>query len=954
MPAPKLKKIAILVSLCYAQTIIAGPTGGEVVSGTVVIQQQGALSHIQQSTQNAIINWQGFSIAPGETTHFQMPNANSAILNRVIGGNPSEIYGTLSSNGQVYLINPNGILVGNGATINTSAFIASTRDIRDSEFLLGGTLNFFGNSLASITNLGAINASSGNVFLIGHNVNNQGVIRASAGTAGMASATDLMLMPSGNDKILIRPTALRDMGSVDNQGQIQAAQVELKAVGGNPYALAVNTGGSIAAISINNVGGRIIINAQSGTAEVNGQLTATNAETGGEIQVTGQHVTLTDQAMIDASGNQGGGTIAVGGGYKGQDPNLQNAETLTVAKGVIINADAIDQGNGGHIYLWSDKTTNYQGHISAKGGVLAGDGGFAEVSGKHILSYRGTVDLSATNGEVGTLLLDPTDITINNDPQTGNINVSGNTSIITASDIRNALANANVIISTSSAGGGSGDISFAQVADPFAYLFDLGNRSFTLLAERDINVNQPVRVYRFVTATTAELNLIAGRNLRVNGADTYLWSNNLKLVADNNNGGNGNGTMSFASGVNLFGDNIRLFVPSASQLTLPSSATVSNNPPTFGRYFGDANTSAAGIYYKQGSADSGNNPGSITPPQQCVAAGCNVVVPPTLLINDPNAVLRFQLAGLGYSAANYSLDDLVAKTGDQNLAWWLQILNQAKQRLAANPNDSAARRTVEEFERSILQVLLQRLPNNDPDHDARIAQASKYKDQQLAMWMNSIKNLEDSILKNGRNQRTLESIADLKRKIDIKLAGFVIADRISDVDGAGFQDIIGFSKEDIVAQFSNLADPDYQKARDSLTLGARINGRNQNYVDQSTEAELRAHIYESVLGKLGGLISTIDRKFINQINNNQELKAMLESVDNRKASRGISNSNERKVNLAIMWGDEKTTSEWYGDLIYEVNKTSADISAFLKQRAVIGQMIELLMDYKSAIVRAGE
>ncbi len=960
MFTPKLKRIYTLISLCYAPMLIAGPTDGQVISGSAIIQQQGALTHIEQSSQNAIIQWQGFSIAPGETTHFQMPSASSAVLNRVVGGNPSEIYGTLSSNGQVYLINPNGILIGNGATINTAAFIASTRDIKDSEFLLGGTLNFFGNSLASITNLGSINAISGNVFLIAHNVSNQGTIKADAGTVGMASATDLMLMPSSNEKILIKPTALQDMGSVDNQGQIAAAQVELKAVGGNPYALAVNTGGTISAISIDNVGGKIIINAKSGTASVGGTLTAKQGDKGGEIQVTGQHVALTEQARLDTIGKNAGGTIAVGGGFKGENPALQNAETLTVAQGAVINADAVEQGNGGNIYLWSDKNTLYRGHLSAKGGELSGDGGFAEVSGKQVLNYQGTVDLSAKNGTFGNLLLDPTDITINNDPATGSTAVSGNTSVITATDLRNALALADVTITTSSAGGGNGDITFADVADNTAYLFDVGNRSLTLFAERDINVNQEVRVFGFgPNSTTAELNLKAGRNLTVNGTTTYLWSNNITLVADNNNGGTGNGTVSFANGVSLFGDNIRLFVPSTSQLTLPSSASVSNNPPTFGKYFGDAGTAAAGIYYKQGSAstgggNTGSNPGVGTPPQQCVAAGCGIVVNLTPIITNSLVNLKLQLAQLGYGLSDLSLDDLVAKTGDTNLAWWLQIRNQAKQRLELNPNDSNAKKTVEDYEKYILEVLLKKLPDYDPMHENRIAQAAKYDDQQLAMWINNIKTLEESILKNGRNQKTLESIADLKNKVDIKLAGFVIADRISAVDGSGLQNITGFSTKNMIDTFTNLADPNYQKARDLITMYQRSMNGNQNYVNQSTEAELRVFIFENAVDKLEGMIATIDKKFENQIQINKELKALLEHVDSRKASRGISNSKETKVNLAMLWGDEKSQIEWYGDLVYTVNKTSNDISTFLKQRAVIGQMIELLNDYKSTIIRAGE
>lgn len=961
MFTPKLKRIYTLISLCYAPMLIAGPTDGQVISGSAIIQQQGALTHIEQSSQNAIIQWQGFSIAPGETTHFQMPSASSAVLNRVVGGNPSEIYGTLSSNGQVYLINPNGILIGNGATINTAAFIASTRDIKDSEFLLGGTLNFFGNSLASITNLGSINAISGNVFLIAHNVSNQGTIKADAGTVGMASATDLMLMPSSNEKILIKPTALQDMGSVDNQGQIAAAQVELKAVGGNPYALAVNTGGTISAISIDNVGGKIIINAKSGTASVGGTLTAKQGDKGGEIQVTGQHVALTEQARLDTIGKNAGGTIAVGGGFKGENPDLQNAETLTVAQGAVINADAVEQGNGGNIYLWSDKNTLYRGHLSAKGGELSGDGGFAEVSGKQVLNYQGTVDLSAKNGTFGNLLLDPTDITINNDPATGSTAVSGNTSVITATDLRNALALADVTITTSSAGGGNGDITFADVADNTAYLFDVGNRSLTLFAERDINVNQEVRVFGFgPNSTTAELNLKAGRNLTVNGANTYLWSNNITLVADNNNGGTGNGTMSFANGVNLFGDNIRLFVPSTSQLTLPSSATVSNNPPTFGKYFGDAGTSTAGIYYKQGSASSGggntvSNPGVGTPPQQCVAAGCGQVVRPVVIIPDPSANLKLQLAQLGYGLSDLSIDELVAKTGDPDLARWLLVLNQAKQTLATDPNNANARKTVEDYEKYILEALLKKLPNYDAYHDERIAQAAKYQDQDLALLINNIKNLEDSILKNGRNKQTVESMAELKRQVDIILAGYKISDEISSVNGKGFQNL-GFGSKALIDSFKKLANPNIQEQRIFISNFQKMMNRDlpRDYIYPGTDSDVRGSMFERVYIQLAGILDTVDRKYQNQVNKNEMLISWRAAEDAKLESLGMSSSRETNVNLALMWGSKDSQPMLSGELETLINETSADIAVFIKQRAVITQMMGLMLEYKNAIVRPGQ
>ena len=104
--------------LVFGQTVplLGNPTGGAVVAGGATIGSAGPTLTVNQSTQNAIINWQQFSIAGGEATKFIVPNSSSATLNRVVGGNPSAIYGTLQSNGALYLVNPNGIVVGPGGT----------------------------------------------------------------------------------------------------------------------------------------------------------------------------------------------------------------------------------------------------------------------------------------------------------------------------------------------------------------------------------------------------------------------------------------------------------------------------------------------------------------------------------------------------------------------------------------------------------------------------------------------------------------------------------------------------------------------------------------------------------------------------------------------------------------------------------------------------------------------
>src|SRR5208282_1729179 len=93
-----------LVPLTLAPAI-AGPNGATVVGGAATVQGQGTASVIvNQSSQNAIINWNTFNIGAGESTKITMPGATSVQLDRVTGGlGPSQIYGSLSSNGQVFL-----------------------------------------------------------------------------------------------------------------------------------------------------------------------------------------------------------------------------------------------------------------------------------------------------------------------------------------------------------------------------------------------------------------------------------------------------------------------------------------------------------------------------------------------------------------------------------------------------------------------------------------------------------------------------------------------------------------------------------------------------------------------------------------------------------------------------------------------------------------------------------
>src|SRR6185295_14834089 len=152
-----LKALAVSVMLAFGSNSYALPTGGAVSAGSATIASGTGTTTINQSSQNVAINWQGFNIGAGEAVRFVQPNSSSAALNRVLGADPSSILGSLSANGKVFLVNPNGILFGQGAQVNVGGLVASTRGITDSDFM-AGNYKFAGSGGGTIVNQGSINA----------------------------------------------------------------------------------------------------------------------------------------------------------------------------------------------------------------------------------------------------------------------------------------------------------------------------------------------------------------------------------------------------------------------------------------------------------------------------------------------------------------------------------------------------------------------------------------------------------------------------------------------------------------------------------------------------------------------------------------------------------------------------------------------------------------------------
>lgn len=307
-------KISLVVSALIAGSTMsfASPTGGQVTTGSATINQSGSVTTINQSTNKASINWNSFSIAPSETVNFVQPSAQSVTLNRVVGTTQSLIQGAMNANGQVFLINPNGVLFANGSQINVGGLVASTLNITDANFQAGNYV-FEGNSQNSIINMGTITtAQGGYVAMMGKHVANEGTIVATMGNIQMASGEKISLNLNGNSlmKLTIDQGTLNAL--VENKGLIKAdgGQVYLTTQALNTILDGmVNNTGVIEAQTLNDVTGHIELFAHGGTANVGGTLDASapNGGDGGFIETSGKVVNITNSASITASSQYGKG-----------------------------------------------------------------------------------------------------------------------------------------------------------------------------------------------------------------------------------------------------------------------------------------------------------------------------------------------------------------------------------------------------------------------------------------------------------------------------------------------------------------------------------------------------------------------------------------------------------------------------------------------------------------------
>ncbi len=498
-----------MMILLSHHTAYANPQDGQVVAGNATISSSGNKLDVHQGSDKAIIDWRSFDIGVNEHTQFYQPTNNATTLNRVNNHNPSQILGKLSANGNIVLVNPNGVFFGKDSQVDVNRLIATSADIDNSDFM-AGKLHFTkpsNNPNASIINHGNITAKeAGLVGLVAPNVENHGIISARLGKVELA-AGDIAVVDFYGDGLM--GVAVSDDVSkqlVSNSGIVNAdgGRIALTAASGkNIIDNLIKADGELSAATVHEQNGHIIIAASGNNTQnpseihVSGHLAARaeSSGTGGKVTVTGDYVAIRDDALIDVSGHSGGGTVHIGGEYQGNGVTPTASKTF-IGNNAIIRSNGEGNANGGGIVVWADDRTDFHGTVEARGGQQGGNGGFVETSGKNTLNATGRVDVSSRHaaGQGGQWLLDPNNITIQdagiltNVSASPNFNSTDDNAIVTTAAIEAALnAGTNVTVQTAAAGANTqpGNISVNNNIEKTAG----GNASLTLNAHNDILIN---------------------------------------------------------------------------------------------------------------------------------------------------------------------------------------------------------------------------------------------------------------------------------------------------------------------------------------------------------------------------------------------------------------------------------------------------------------------------------
>lgn len=387
---------------------LANPTGGDVVGGAAAISNPDANTvRIDQTSDRAAINWQSFSVDGQQFVIFNQPSVSSATLNRVLGGDPSVILGHLQANGRVFLINPNGVLFGQGAQVDVNGLVATTLDISPQDFL-AGKFEFKGSSDKGVINAGSIQTGEGGfVVLTGDHVQNAGQINARLGKVVLASGSEVTLDIKGNGLVsyAINAAAVTDAAGVENLGSIAAD--------GGSVVMDARVARSLTATVVNNDG---LIQART-----------ISTDKRGNVYLNGDGGNVVNQGVVDVS--------ASAAGAKAGTAVVHSTKDITLTDGSRISANG---DKGGEIRVVAEKVAALD-----PGSVVeaTGDTGFIELSGHQRLDINGDVNLYH-----GMLLIDPAEVVIDGEAGSGPPSGNSSTSTITEFFLEQQLSTGNDVI----------------------------------------------------------------------------------------------------------------------------------------------------------------------------------------------------------------------------------------------------------------------------------------------------------------------------------------------------------------------------------------------------------------------------------------------------------------------------------------------------------------------------
>jgi len=418
-----LQTLALSVALSFAAQVQALPVGGVVAAGSASISAGATSTTITQTSPSAVINWQSFNIAAGQSVQFVQPSPTAVALNRVLGADPSSILGSLSANGRVFLVNPNGILFGQGASVNVGGLLASTLNIADSDFL-AGNYKFSGAGTGTVLNQGTLNVDGGFIALLGANVSNQSVISAQLGSVALAAGSVMTLDVAGDGLLNIAVNEGAVNALVQNGGLIRAD--------GGQVLLTTQAAGSLLQNAVNNTG---VIQAQTlvtgksgsiklmggmstGTVNVGGTLDASapNGGNGGFIDTSAAHVKVANNTLVTTQSAQGQTgnwlidppdfTVAAGADIAG----VTLSANLVTTSVTILSSSGLAGVNGdvniNEAVTWTASgapttlTLNAVNDVNFNAAVTATKGSLVATAGRDVLVKAGVTGITTTNGSI--------------------------------------------------------------------------------------------------------------------------------------------------------------------------------------------------------------------------------------------------------------------------------------------------------------------------------------------------------------------------------------------------------------------------------------------------------------------------------------------------------------------------------------------------------------------------